>query len=210
MQLLEAHRSGRHQLLMNWSPWGRLFAEQQVAAPRQEDFDRIESVQAARALLGDCDRTKADIAHTQLAISNGETDLGQATLALQAANETLEIARQTLLDAEQRQIAATPDLDQAKTLDTQLETITPHHRQTSQMHEDACAAEILAQQALQDNDQQRTLAQEEQKATDDWLSQHTRLKTLADSWPRWDTLFSQATQLAFLVPDQGVQPGIVR
>ena len=192
----DALGKAQHSEQLAQEEWGRLFAEQQVAAPRQEDFDRIESVQAARALLGDCDRTKADIAHTQLAISNGETDLGQATLALQAANETLEIARQTLLDAEQRQIAATPDLDQAKTLDTQLETITPHHRQTSQMHEDACAAEILAQQALQDNDQQRTLAQEEQKATDDWLSQHTRLKTLADSWPRWDTLFSQATQLA--------------
>ena len=175
---------------------GKLLAAQQAAAPRKAEFACIESVQAARPLLGDCERIKAGMARSQLAINNGEAELGQATLALQAANETLDIARQSLHDAEQGQIAAAPDLDQAKALDTQLETLTPHHRQASQMQEDACAAEILARQALQDNDQQRTLAQEEQKRTDDWLSQHTRLKTLADSWPRWDTLFSQAMQLA--------------
>jgi len=175
---------------------GELLAAQQVAAPRKAEFACIESVQAARPLLGDCERIKADMARSQLAINNGEAELGQATLALQAANETLEIVRQTLHDAEQRQIAAAPDLDQAKALDTQLEALTPHHRQSSQMQDHACAAEILARQALQDNDQQRTLALEEQKTTDYWLSQHTRLKPLADSWPRWDTLFSQATQLA--------------
>lgn len=175
---------------------GKLLAAQQATAPRKTEFACIESVQAAHPLLGDSERIKADMARSQLAINNGEAELGQATLALQAANETFEIARQSLHDAEQGQIAATPDLDQAKTLDTQLETLTPHHRQASQMQEDACAVEILARQALQDNDQQRTLAQEEQKTTDDWLLQHTRLKTLADRWPRWDTLFSQATQLA--------------
>lgn len=176
--------------------WDELLAAQQAAAPRKAEFACIESVQAARPLLGDCERIKADMARSQLGISNGETELGQATLALQAANETLEIARQSLHDAEQGQIAAATDLDQAKALDTQLEALTPHHRQASQMQDDACAAEVLAQQALQDNVQQRTLAQEEQKTTDDWLAQHTRLKTLADSWPRWDILFSQATQLA--------------
>jgi exonuclease SbcC len=192
----DAMGKAQHSEQLAQEEWGRLFAEQQAAAPRQEDFYRIESVQAARALLGDCDRTKADIAHTQLAISNGEAELGQATLALQVANETLEIARQTLLDAEQRQIAAAPDLDQAKALDTQLATLTPHHRQASQMQDEARAAETLAQQALKNNDEQRTLAQEEQKITEDWLKQHVHLKALTEGWPRWDTLLKQASQHA--------------
>ncbi len=176
--------------------WSQLLAAQNTASPRRLEFARIESVQAARPLLGDCERIKADIAHSQLAINSSEVELGQATLALQAANETFEIARQSLYNAEQQQITAAPALDQAKALDTQLEALTPHHRQASQMQEDAHAAEIQAYQSLQDNDQQRTLAQEVQKGTDAWLAQHTRLTTLADSWPRWDTLFSQATQLA--------------
>jgi len=176
--------------------WVKLLAAQQAAAPRQEVFCRIESVQEARHLLGDCERIKADMARSQLAISNSEADLGQATLALQAANESHEIFRQELHDAEQRQAAAAPDLDQAKALDTQLETLMPHQRQASQMQDEARAAETIAQQALQDSDQQRTLAQEEQKETDDWLKQHANLKALAEGWPRWDTLFKQASQHA--------------
>ena len=176
--------------------WGKLLAAQQTAAPRKAEFICIESVQEARPLLGDCERIKANMARSQFAINSSESELGQATLALQTANETFELACLTLHDAEQRQIAAAPELDQAKALDTQLEALTPHHIQASQMQDDARAAEVLARQTLQDNDQQRTFAQDEQKITDDWLSQHTRLKTLADSWPRWDTLFSQATQLA--------------
>ncbi len=176
--------------------WGKLLAAKQAAAPRQEDFYRIESVQEARSLLGECERINADMARSQLAISNSEADLGQALLALQAAKESHEIFRQELHDAEQRQTAAAPDLDQAKVLDTQLETITPHHHQTSRMQDEARAAAAIAQQALQDNEQQRTFAQKEQKETDEWLKQHAELKVLAESWPRWDTLFKQASQLA--------------
>lgn len=176
--------------------WDELLAAQQAAAPRKAEFACIESVQAARPLLGDCERIKADMARSQLAINNGEAELGQATLALQAANEALEIARQSLHDAEQGQIAAAPGLDLAKALDTQLETLTPHYLQAIQMQDETHTAEISARQAHQVNVQQHTLAQEEQKKAADWLAQHAHLKTLADGWPRWDTLFSQATQLA--------------
>ena len=176
--------------------WNKSLAAKQAAASRQEDFYRIESVQEARSLLGDCERIKVDMTRSQLAISNSEADLGQATLALQAANESHEIFRQELHDAEQRQVAAALDLDQAKALDTQLETLTPHHRQASQMQDEARAAEALSRQTLQVNGQQRTLVQEEQNEADEWLKQHAHLKALAEGWPRWDTLFKQASQLA--------------
>lgn len=192
----DALGKAQHSEQLAQNEWSKHFAEQQAAAPRRESFDRIESVQKARPLLADCERIQTDMELGKLAIGNSEGALAQATLALQAANESHDIARQALLDAEQRQSAAAPDLDRAKALDTQLETLKPLHVQASQSRDDACAAESLARQALQDNERQHTLAQEEQKKAADWLAQHAHLKTLADSWPRWDTLFSQATQLA--------------
>lgn len=176
--------------------WNNRFAEQQAAAPRRESFARIESVQAARALLADCERIRADMERSKLDIGNGEGALAQATLALQTANASHDIARQSLHDAEQRQSAAAPDLDQAKALDTRLATLEPLHIQARQARDDACAVESLARQALQDNERQQAIAREEQKKAADWLAQHAHLKTLAEGWPRWDTLFSQATQLA--------------
>ena len=160
--------------------WGKLLAVKQAAASRQEDFYRIESVQEARSLLCDCERIKVDMTRSQLAISNSEADLGQATLALQVANESHEISRQELYDAEQRQVAASLDLDQAKALDTQLETLTPHHRLASQMQDEARAAETLSRQTLHGNEQQRTLVWKEQNEADEWLKQYAHLKTLAD------------------------------
>lgn len=174
----------------------KFFAAQQAAAPRKAEFACIELVQEARPLLDDCERIKVDIALSQLAISNSEGDLGQATLSLQAANEVHEIFCQDLHNSEQRQITAAPDLERANKLDTQLETIAPHHRQAIQLQDEARVAAYIAQQAIQDNDQQRTLAQKEQIEADEWLKQHAGLKVLAESWPRWDTLFKQVSQLA--------------
>ncbi|MFA6970507.1 MAG: AAA family ATPase, partial [Gallionella sp.] len=166
-----------------------------AAEPRRKEFERIEAVQDSRAMLADCERIAADIAQSQLAIGKGETDHNQATQALQAVEEAQALASKTLQDAEQRRAAAAPDLDQAKALDTRLETLVPLQRQVGLKNEAALTAERHARLALEANEQHSSLAQEELQKISDWLVQQAHLETLADNWPRWDTLLNQATQL---------------
>jgi exonuclease SbcC len=171
-------------------------AAQQAAAPRRAGFERVEAVQAARPLQDSCERIEADIARTQLDASNAAVELERAVLALAAATELRDAGRQELIGAEQRQVAATPDLERAAALDTQLETLMPLHSQASQLCDEARAAETLAQEALQSHIRQRAVMQAEQAQSEAWLAQHADLQTLADDWPRWDTLLKQAAQLA--------------
>jgi exonuclease SbcC len=169
---------------------------QQAAALRRAGFERIETVQAARPLQDSCVRIEADIARTQLEVSNADAELERAVLSLAAATELRDADSQQLLAAEQRQVAAVPDLERAAALDTQLETLMPLHSQASQMRDEARAVETRSQEALQSHIRQRTEIQADQTQSETWLAQHADLQTLADDWPRWDTLFKQADQLA--------------
>ncbi len=171
-------------------------AVQQAAASRRAGFERVEAVQAARPLQDSCERIETGIARTQLEAGNAAVEFERAVLTLAAATELRNASRQALIDAEQRQVAATPDLERAAALDTQLETLLPLHSQASQLRDEACAAATLAQQALQSHIRQHAAMQEEQTQSETWLAQHADLKTLADDWLRWDTLLKQAAQLA--------------
>jgi len=171
-------------------------AVQQAAAPRRADFERIESVQEARPLLGSCERISADIARVQLDVNNGDVELERAEIALTAATESVDAARQDLSNAEQRQIEANPDLDRAMALDTQLETLKPLHLQATQLRDEANATEARAQEVLRENSRQRIAMLAEQAQSETWLAQHADLEKLAGDWSRWDTLFKQAAQLA--------------
>ncbi|MDD4912437.1 MAG: AAA family ATPase [Sideroxydans sp.] len=186
---LESERQAREE-------HNKSLAAQQATASRQAGFERVEAVQVARPLQESCARIEADIARTQLAASNAATELERAVLALAAATELRDVDRQVLSEAEQRQDAAIPDLERAAALDTQLETLMPLHSHASQRCAAARAADTFSQQALQSHIQQRTAMQEEQTKSEAWLAQHAALQTLADDWPRWDTLFKQAAQLA--------------
>ena len=170
--------------------------EQQTSLPRRDYFERVEIVQPARVLLVNCERINADISQSQLTIRQCEADFEQASLTLQAANEAVELARQTLADAELQQTLNEPKLDQAKELDAQLKILKLHHLQTLQLRDEAMTAQTHAQKTLNDTIQQRTLALAEQTKTSDWLKHHTHLKVLAEDWLRWETLLKQASHLA--------------
>ncbi|MDO8206692.1 MAG: AAA family ATPase [Gallionella sp.] len=167
-----------------------------AAAPRKTEFERIEGVQSARNLLAECERIAAEILRQQQVISQGESNLEQAELALRSADESHTLARHNLMAAEQQQTSAAPDLEQARALDTRLDTLVPLHRQVQQIHEAAIVAETCARQVLEDNEQQRRQTRLAQQKTEDWLAEHQHLKNLADSWPRWDTLLVQSSRLA--------------
>lgn len=170
--------------------------ENLAAAPRKAEFERIESVQSARSLLADCERIQADILACKHAIRQGEVDLEQARLAQFAADDAQNLASQELQATEQKLVSATPDLERAKALDVQLETLLPLHRQAEQLRITAQNSANDAQQQIDLNDKNRQSILSEQQATDSWLAEHAQLETLATGWPRWDTLFGQAATLA--------------
>ena len=170
--------------------------EQQNSLPRRDYFERIEAVQSARVLLVNCERINADISQSQSTIYKCEANFEQASLALQAANEIVELARQALTDAELQQTLNEPKLDQAKELDAQLEIFKSHHLQILQLRDETITAQSRAHKALDDTILQRTLALADQTKTSDWLKHHTHLKVLAEDWPRWETLLKQASHLA--------------
>lgn len=167
-----------------------------AAAPRKTEFERIEAVQSAHNLLADCERIAAEILRQQQVISQGESNLGQAELALRSADESQTLARHNLMAAEQQQTSAAPDLEQARALDTRIEVLVPLHREIEQTHQAAIVAETCARQGLEDNEQQCLQTRLAQQQAEDWQAEHHHLQNLADSWPRWDTLFGQASRLA--------------
>ncbi|RJF96754.1 exonuclease SbcC [Noviherbaspirillum cavernae] len=176
--------------------WRRLAAEHASAAARRSAFTLIESVQAARPLLTEHERIAAEIAQCRQAIAQGETDLAQIDSAQREAEGTLKNAEHAMHDAEQAQHAATPDLDQAKALDAQREALAPAREQAMRTLAEAQRFEASARHAVQENDKRRAETLQRQNAVEEWLAQNAKLQAIAEGWPRWDTLFTQAAQCA--------------
>lgn len=174
----------------------RLLADQQAAIPRRVAFARVESVQAARPLLADADRIDHDIEQARRVIASSQAELDKANLARQTAELALEGANRAVQDAEQAQRQATPQLDNAKALDAQLNALQPAHQQAGQANRDSQTAATQAQQALAERRQQHQHATGSLQEATDWLQHHAGLKPLADDWPRWDVLLVQAAQIA--------------
>jgi DNA repair protein SbcC/Rad50 len=174
--------------------WQQRLAEQSAALDQRVALDRVESVQAARPLLLETERLARDSAQTRQAISNAEAALEQANLARQQADAALELAQRALTDAEQAQQAAAPALNQAKALDASLDATLPAHQQTQQAQAAAQQAVTAAQQALLAKQAEQASAVQAQQDSEHWLAQHAHWQALAESWPRWDTLLTQATR----------------
>ncbi len=171
-------------------------AAHDAAAERRAYFARIEAVQPARSLLLESDRTQTEAAQDRQAVAAGEAVLAAANTTAQEAEQALGLAHRALLDAEQAQAAAMPMLDSAKALDAQLDALQPAHLQTVHAVEQARANELAAQQALNDNETQRMQAGRTLQDSNAWLAQHAPLQTLAEGWPRWDMLLTQAARSA--------------
>ena len=167
-----------------------------AAAARRADFERIEAVQAARPLLSECDRLEAAIALGPQLLSRAECALAQGQSTLQQALQARTQVSQVLLQAEQRQRLKAPELDRAKALDAQLEALVPLQLAACRSREEADQTRAHALVALEENQRQRAQTQEEGLKACDWLARQSRLKLLAEGWPRWDTLFAQATRIA--------------
>ncbi len=166
--------------------------QQQAAASRRLDLQRVDAVQAARPLVAEIERLGRAIAADHHAIADCQNKLAAAEQARQQADAAQAAAQTTLTDAEQAQLAAAPALDQAKALDARIDALRPAHQAAQQAQLDADSAAALAQQNRQAKQAELAGAQQKQQATEHWLAQHAPLQTLADEWPRWDILLKQS------------------
>lgn len=176
--------------------WQQRLAQQQAGAPRHARLALIETVQPARALLTERERIGAALGQSQTAVEQAEQALHGANAAKQSADAALQQASAALQEAEQTRHAAAAGLDAAKALDAQLAAALPLAREASQHRETTQHSAMMARQALQAKSNERQTAQKDQHSVNDWLNQHQHLQILAESWPRWDTLFVQAAQSA--------------
>ncbi len=174
----------------------RSSAEHRVAAPRRADFERIVAVQSARGPQVECDRLTLEMTKSRAAISEGEAGINAAQLALQQAESLHQVAVQTLLVAEQQHASVSVDLNSARVLDTQLETLLPLHRQPETvLHKLQCVVKDTLQ-SIENNNKNLKIFSAEQQETLQWLAEHASLEKLSSSWARWDMLLTQAAKLA--------------
>ena len=170
--------------------------EQDAAAGRRSALARSDAVQPARPLAAEIDRIAADIARTEAQIAAGAQQMEQARMAQELTAAALAQSAAGLQAAEQAQLAAKPQLDQAKALDTRIETMLPSYSQAASACETASYADAAARTALQAKQDEHAELTQSQANGKAWLEQHQHWQSLALSWPRWDVLFVQAGQAA--------------
>ena len=167
-----------------------------LAAPRQTLLTLIDAVQPARSLLREIDRIAHDSETARLRIDVSKTTLDSASAEKQAADTACETSIQILHAAEHSLRTAAPQLEQAKALDTRIESLAPSHQLARQASAIAQGAAATAENTYATKRDQHASTLAMQRAGDDWLRHNTHLKNLAESWPRWETLFVQAAQTA--------------
>ena len=166
-------------------------AEHQQSQARRDYLSLIESLQVARPLLADHDRLHDEYQQQQQQLSETETGAADAVVRQQTAQAQHTATEQNLLTIEDEKLTIDADIVEARTLDTEINTLLPQHRQQQQ-------ALVQARNQLQDLHSQRNEGQQNQQQTEQnlsdcsaWLQSKAGLACLSEQWPRWDTLFKQ-------------------
>jgi exonuclease SbcC len=170
--------------------------ESEAAAPRRAVLVQLDAVQPARALDDEVVRLAAERAATQAAIALAEQEAERTRLALEVLTGDAQQASSALAAAEEAQQAAAPLLDQAKALDTRLESLQSAFVQAASARDAAAQADSAARAALGAREAQQQALANEQQACEQWLAAHEHWSALARDWARWDVLFAQAGQQA--------------
>lgn len=170
--------------------------ESDAAAPRRAVLAQLDAVQPARALDDEVVRLAAERAAAQAAISLAEQEAERTRLALEVLGNDVQLAVTALAAAEGAQQTAGPLLDQAKALDTRLESLRSAFAQAASARDSAAQADATARAALAAREAQQQALANEQQVCEQWLAAHEHWTALARDWPRWDVLFAQAGQQA--------------
>lgn len=167
-------------------------AEQTVAAPRQSHLSKLDRVQPARPLCVELDRTGAEVAGIELALSQETTARDASAIMLSTSAVEQQAATQALGQADAARKEAQPLIDKARELDAAVAALEPGWQA-------ALAIRDRAQEQLNLHDGRKTEADKRLATskvglaeTQSWLSTSEPLRMLAQGWQRWETLFGNA------------------
>ena len=167
-----------------------------AADTRQDYFQEVERVQPARPLLAECERLQLALAQHEKRLAQVAEQQQQAEAGKQASQLASQRANTALQAAEQRHVSAAPLLDQAKTLDAEMATLLPNRDQAASQHQHSQQSVLLAEQGLQQRQDQLDELVSAMQAHQTWLAQHAQTAVLAEDWPRRDTLLQQSGEMA--------------
>lgn len=168
---------------------------QQAAAPRQQELRRVEAVQLARPLLENVQRSSAQVQRNTETLRHAETQLAGAQSRHTTEQAAANCAAQALEQERQRTAQAQDELQQARSLDAELNILLPNHQAAERRLHDAEQAESAAQQEQKNLQQQQQRHSKQVETTQSWLAEHQQLQRLADEWSRWDEVLQQAASL---------------
>ena len=172
--------------------WAQHIKDQDDAAGRLAAFTQIDAIQDARPLQTKIDELTQAIATLNQRRQEGESALAKAEDAKRQADQAVQHASQALARAEQEQVTGQVPLNDAKALDARLDAMALPHQQAHQ-HQDTTRIEAdSAQQKVTTKAQECTKAKSERDELARWLAQNSHLHALAEKWPQWDLLLTQA------------------
>ncbi|XLZ70821.1 AAA family ATPase [Massilia sp. SR12] len=171
-------------------------AESDAAETRRATLAQLDAVQPARALDDEVVRLAAERSATQSALAVASQEAERTRMALAVLSGDVQQASAAASAAESAQQAAAPQLDQAKALDTRLESLRTAFHQAAAARDSAAHADAAALAALRAREAQQQALASEQGTGQQWLTAHEHWAALARDWPRCDVLFTQAREQA--------------
>ena len=120
------------------------------------------------------------------------TALAQALQLVAIAQASYAQAKQHASDVENLRTLAQPEMARARAMDLALARMEPEYAELVVAFEAACQQVDEAQAADAENAARHATAQTERLASLAWLSAHAGVQTLAQGWPRWESLLLQA------------------
>jgi len=174
--------------------WESVQREDSQAQPRRERLALIEALQDARPLSGESDRLAGECEEALQNLSRAETALTEAETAAQAGRAVQQQAQQQRDEAERHKAAALPELNKARQLDAEIETLKPAHAQQQRQWQEAGQALDKIKGALAGKAKENHAAAAAREQVSIWLNANAHLETLSRQWPRWEALFVQGRE----------------
>jgi exonuclease SbcC len=166
-----------------------------AAAPRQAALHRLEQVQGARRWWMEQERLTQALGTGTQAVEAARTQQKQAQQQLQDGQSALALVQVQMAGAQTAWTYQQPAIARARELDASTTALMPELQAAEQARDEA-QSQLEAQQLQHaQTTEQITASQSELDRLDAWLQGHADLRLLAQAWPRWDTLLSNAQAL---------------
>ena len=167
-------------------------AEQMAGAARQSQLSTLERVQSARPLCIELDRLVAEVTGLEQALAAGTATRDASAIKLSACADEQQAAAQALGHADAARAQAQPSIDRARELDAAVAALDPGWQAAVETRDRAQEQVNLHQGRKAEASQRLSSSQAGLADAQAWLLTNEALRTLAQSWPRWETLFDIA------------------